>query len=118
MTVGPQPTPQPQTPVLKEQKIDVAKKFQKTLTVKKSTLKKKQKTYKLGVKVNDGGMHGVVTYKVTKYPKKGKKYISVSSKGKVTLKKGAKKGTYKIKITAAKAGGYKKTSRTVTIKVK
>ena len=118
VTVEPQPAPQPQTPVLKEQKIDVAKKFRKTLTIKKSTLKKKQKTYKLGVKVNDGGMHGVVTYKVTKYPKKGKKYISVSSKGKVTLKKGAKKGTYKIKITAAKAGGFKETSRTVTIKVK
>lgn len=115
---APQVPQTPQTPTLKEQKITVAKKFQKTFTVKKSSLKKKSKSYKLGVKVNDGGMHGVVTYKVTKYPKKGKKYISVSSKGKVTLKKGAKKGTYKIRITAAKAGGYKQTSKTVTIKVK
>lgn len=103
---------------LKSQKITVAKKFRKTLVVKKSSLKNKSKTYKLGVKVNDGGIHGKVTYKVSKYPKGGKKYISVNSKGKVTLKKGAKKGTYKIKITAAKAGGYKKTSKTVTIKVK
>lgn len=117
--VTPPMTPQvPQTPTLKEQKITVAKKFQKTFTVKKSSLKKKSKSYKLGVKVNDGGIHGVVTYKVTKYPKNGKKYITVSSKGKVTLKKGAKKGTYKIKITAAKAGEYKETSKTVTIKVK
>ena len=46
------------------------------------------------------------------------RYISVSKKGKVKLKKGAKKGTYKITIAAAKTGEYKETKKVVSIKVK
>ncbi len=57
-------------------------------------------------------------YKVTKAPKGGKKYISISKKGKVTIKKGAKKGTYKIKVYVVKSGCYNAASKTVTIKVK
>lgn len=60
---------------------------------------------------------GKLTYKVTKYPKNCKKYISVSKKGVVTLKKGIKKGTYKIAITAAATEGYEATTKIVTIKI-
>ena len=55
---------------------------------KASSLKKKAK--KFSVKVAGA------TYTVT--GKKAKKYIKVSKKGKVTVKKGIKKGTYKIVI--------------------
>lgn len=103
------------------QKIVVAKKFQETYVVKHRSVRKSSKTYNLGTKIiTSGGFgHGTVTYKVTKYPKNAKKYIEVNRKGKVTLKKGAKKGTYAIKITAQAVGNeYKKATKTVTIKVK
>lgn len=44
-----------------------------------------------------------------------KKYIKVSSKGILTLKKGAKNGVYKVRITAAETKKYKK--QTVVVKV-
>ena len=59
-----------------------------------------------------------LTYKVTKYPKKAKKCMTVTKSGKVTLKKKAKKGTYKIRITAAKTSKYQKAVKYVTVKVK
>ncbi len=80
-------------------------------TIKYSKLKKKAVSYSI-IKKSGGGK---VTYKVTKGKKK---YIKVSKKGKVTLKKGTKKGTYKIKITVAKKGKYKKTTKTIKIVVK
>ena len=51
--------------------------------------------------------------------KSGDKRIKVSSGGKVTLKKGLPKKTYKIKVTAtAKDDGlYKSVSTTKTIKI-
>lgn len=82
-------------------------------TYKKSSLKKKSKSFYIKAKAKTK-----VTYKVSKYPKGGKKYIKVNSKGKVTIKKGAKKGTYKITVTAKKTSKYKKATKTVTIKVK
>lgn len=94
----------------KTQKITVDKKFNKSVVLKASTLKKKKAAYKLKAK-------GTLTYKVTK----GKsKYISVSKKGVVTLKKGCKKGTYKVTITAAatKSGEYKKAAKTIVFVVK
>ena len=42
----------------------------------------------------------------------------VTKSGKVTLKKKAKKGTYKIRITAAKTSKYQKAVKYVTVKVK
>lgn len=63
------------------------------------------------------GAKGKVTY--TKV--KGDKKISVASNGKVTVKKGLKKGkTYKVsvKIKAAGGNGYKAATKTVTLKVK
>ena len=93
------------------QKITTAK----IKTYKASKLKKKKVTFSLKAKTSGDGK---LTYKVTKYPKGMKKYISVSKKGKVTLEKKAKKGTYKITITASKTSKYKKAKRVIIIKVK
>ena len=56
-----------------------------------------------------------MTYKVTKGKKK---YISVSKTGVVTVKKGAKKGTYKVLVTVAAKGEYQKTTKEIMIVVK
>ena len=53
-----------------------------------------------------------------KTAKKLRKYIKVTKSGKVTLKKKAKKGTYKILITASKTSKYKKATKIIKIKVK
>lgn len=79
---------------------------------KASSLKKKATTFTLKIK----GV-GVRTCKAS-VPSKLKKYISVSKKGKVTLKKGAKKGTYKIVVKCAGTNNYKAGTKTITIKVK
>ena len=110
------------TRTLYSQKITVAKKFRKTFTISRRKLKRSGRTYKISAKVTplDGGVgHGLVSYKVTKYPKGAKKYITVNKKGKITIKRNAKKGTYKIKITANSVSNrLKKASKTITIKVK
>lgn len=82
---------------------------------KYSTLKKKKQSF--SIKATASGK-GKLTYKVSSYPSKAKSFISVSKTGKVTLKKKAKKGTYKIKISAASNSNYKSTSKTITVKVK
>lgn len=110
------------TGTLYSQKITVAKKFRKTFTISRRKLKKSGRTYKISAKVTplDGGVgHGLVSYKVTKYPKGAKKYVTVNKKGKVIIKRNAKKGIYKIKITANSVSNrLKKASKTITIKVK
>lgn len=83
--------------------------------IKFSALKKAKKAF--NIKASTSGK-GKLTYKVTNYPSKAKSFISVSKTGKVTLKKNAKKGTYKIKISAASNSNYKSTSKTITVKVK
>lgn len=84
----------------------------KIKTYKAKKLKKKKATFSLNAKTNG---NGTLSYKVTK----GKsKYITVNSKGKVTLKKKCKKGTYKIAINATGTRTYKPASRTVFIRVK
>ena len=113
------PSVQPSsTPTQMPQKIEVAKRFKKTCIVKYKDIRKKKKTLKLGVKVNKGKAHGIVTYKVTKYPKGAKKCVTVNKKGVVTIKKRTKKGTYKIKVTANANAIMKKATKTVTIKIK
>ncbi len=87
-------------------------------TYKYKKLKKSSKKFSIKPVVNGGKAHGKVTYKVTKYPKGGKKYIKVNKKGIVTLKKKAKKGTYKVKVIAAETAFFKSSSKTVTIRVK
>lgn len=95
----------------KKQTISTAK----IKSYKASFLKKKTVSFSLKAKASGKTK---LTYKVTSYPKNSKKYITVSKNGKVTLKKGAKKGTYKIMIKAAASSKYKAASKTVVIKVK
>ena len=84
-------------------------------TLKATSLKKKASTFKIA-----GSAKGKLSYKVTK--KDAKKVVSVSTKGTVTVKKGAKKGTYKVNVTvtAAETSAYKvaKKNIVVTVKVK
>ena len=96
---------------LKKQIIKTAK----IKTYKAKKLKRKKATFNL--KARSLGK-AKLTYKVTKYPKKAKKCMTVTKRGKVTLKKKAKKGTYKIRITAAKTSKYQKAVKYVTVKVK
>ena len=46
------------------------------------------------------------------------RHYELKKSGKVTLKKKSKKGTYKIRITAAKTSKYQKAVKYVTVKVK
>ena len=78
-------------------------------TVKASVLKKKAVSFKWKTKVQEKAKVSYVSFN---------KNIKVTAKGKVTLKKGLKKGDYKIKITTAATNNYKKAVKKVTIKVK
>lgn len=95
----------------KAQKITTAK----IKSYKASSLKKKSVSFSLKAKASGKGK---LTYKVTMYPKGMKKFITVNKNGKVTLKKGIKKGLYKITIKAAAKGKYKEASKVVKIQVK
>ena len=90
----------------------------KKVTVKASKLKKKQ-VIKAAKAFNVKDAQGKLTYKVLKYDKKAKKKIAVSKAGKVTVKKGLKKKTYKLKvrITAKGNANYESATQTVTLKV-
>ena len=88
----------------------------KTKTVKAKTLKKKKLTVKNSITVKKA--KGTVSYK--KAAKGSAKFLSISKKGVITVKKGKyKKGTYKIKVTVTANGNktYKKGSKTVTVKI-
>lgn len=81
---------------------------------KKVNAKKKKVVIKLGVKTP---VKTKITYTV-KAKKSLKKYITVSKAGKVTIKKGAKKGTYKVVINIKGTTSFKGGKKTITIKVK
>ncbi len=102
-SVAPSQIPQKQT-------IIVSKKASKTIVLKVKNLKKKKATFKIGAKAKTG-----LSYTLSK---KAKKYITVSKSGKVTIKKGCKKGKYVITITARATSDYEKATKKVTIKVK
>ena len=79
-------------------------------------LKKKNQTIKLKKAIKLKGTVGTKTFKKAKGPK----FISVNKKsGKITVKKGTKKGKYtvRIKVTAAGNKNYKKESKTVKVTV-
>ena len=83
-------------------------------TLKAATVKKKAQVITPGVSANS---KGELSYKKTS----GSKNITVNAKtGKLTVKKGTKKGTYKVKvkIRAAAAGNYNAGSKTVTFSIK
>lgn len=71
-------------------------------------------SFKIGAKASGKGK---LTYTLNKKAKASKK-IKVSKAGKVTIKKGLKKGTYKITVKAAATKNYKAAKKTITIKVK
>jgi hypothetical protein len=84
----------------------------KTITAKKNATKTFKKSKAFKVKSAKG--------KVTFAKKSGKAKIVVAKNGKVTVKKGLKKGTYKVKVavTAAGNGNYLPKTKVVTLKVK
>jgi hypothetical protein len=87
------------------------KKSSATFTAKK--LKKKAASFSIGPSSSSGG-------KVTCVKKSGHKYLTISKAGKVTVKKGAKKGSYTMKVTvkSAATAKYAAASKVFTIKVK
>ena len=90
-----------------------------TKSVKLKAVKKKSVTVKGAVKVTKA--QGKLACKITSAPKAVKKYLKISSKGVITVKKWAKakKGSYKIKVkvTAKGTSNYKSKSVTKTIKL-
>lgn len=89
-------------------------------TVKYSNVKKKAQTV-APVKVSKA--KGYVTYSGEGSNAKSKKALKINAKnGKITVKKGTKKGTYKMKVTVSASGDEtsngKTVSKTVSIKVK
>ena len=91
----------------------------KTVKVKVGKKKKKttkNKTFAKSKAFKVSGNEGTVTFKKSS----GNKKITVASNGKVTVKKGLKKGTYKVKVkvTDNESDEYFAVTKTVTLKVK
>lgn len=80
-------------------------------TVKASALKKSAKSFSIKV----AGAKGKLSYSVASGSKKA---LSVSKSGKVTVKKGTKKGSYSVTVKAASTAKYAAATKTVTVKVK
>lgn len=79
-------------------------------TYKAKDVKKAAKSFKIGAKAPTK-----ITYSVSG---NSKKVLSVTKSGKVTVKKGAKKGTYKVTVKAASSSKYKAATKTVKVVVK
>ena len=88
----------------------------KTVVVRYAKLRKKKQVIKPGKVFVIQNTAGKVSYEKTR----GNRKITVSKTGKITIGKGLKKGTYKIKvkITDHEDKIYKKKSKTVTIKIR
>ena len=84
-------------------------------SVKFSKLKKKNQSVAISKALKVTGAKGNLSYAKAG----GNKKISVAKSGKITIKKGLKKGTYKIKIkvTASGNAAYKAGSKTVTVAI-
>lgn len=93
----------------------------KSAKVKYSAAKKKARTLAVSKVAKITKAQGTKRFKVTKWTtSKAKKYIKVNAKtGKVTVKKGTPKGTYKFKLRVKAAGNanYKAGVKTVKVKV-
>ena len=89
-----------------------------TKTVKASAVKKAAKKVKITVKKAKANK-GKVSYSVNEKTKASLlKYVKVSKKGVVTLKKGAKKGTYYVTVKKAGYKKYNPVTKVVKIRVK
>ena len=96
----------------------------KKVKIKKSKIKKKKQTISLKKWAVMSNVKGVISFKLNT-AKKGKKSfrkkIKLNTKtGKITLKKGMKKGTYKLKIKVKVTGdnNYNPIEKTVIVNVK
>lgn len=96
------------------------KAVKKGVTVKASKLKKAKSRIALKKLLTVKKAKGTVTFKKVSVNKRSGNFKVDAKTGKVTIKKGTKKGTYsiRIKVTAAGAGDYKPISRTVTCKIR
>ncbi len=97
----------------------------KTVKVKRKAVKKKSKTIKRAKAITVSNAKGTLSYKLQsakKGKKSFKKKFKVNAKtGNIKVKKGLKKGTYKVKIQVKDAGNtnYKASAwKTVTVKVR
>ncbi|MCR5208246.1 MAG: hypothetical protein K6C14_07220 [Eubacterium sp.] len=90
--------------------------FGKKAFVQRAKLKKKNQTVKRVEAFYIENAQGKLSFKKTK----GNKKITVAKNGKITVKKGLKKGTYTIKVTIKAAGNatYKAATQKVTVKIK
>ena len=88
-----------------------------SFSVKAKALKKKAQTVTFTAKSSSGGK---ITYSGKGKNAKSKKALKISKSGKITVKKGTKKGSYTMKVTAkcAAAGDFAAASEVFTIKVK
>ena len=92
---------------------------------KASKLKKKTVKVKAKKAFKVTGAKGKVTYKrigiscKKKLAKQAKKRIKIAKNGKVTCKKGLKKGTYKVKVKVKAAGNssYLPATKTTTLTI-
>jgi hypothetical protein len=102
---------------LKELSFTITK-AENPLTIKtgKKTYKRSKLTKKRSFKIGAKNAQGKVTYTALKKAKKAG--IKVTKKGKVTIPKNCKKGTYKIRVNAAGNKNYKAKNINVTVQVK
>ena len=89
-------------------------------SVRKATIKASKSTVKRGRKttvkiLSDAGSK--LTVKGKSKNARNKKYVTIKG-AKITFKKKAPKGKYKFTATSAAKGSFKKTTKTITIKVK
>lgn len=100
----------------KTKKANTLKVKGKTVKLSAVKLSKKKQTIKRKKAITVSKAKGSVTFKKTK----GTSKIKVSKKGVITVKKGLKKGTYKIKVkvTAKGNSSYKAGSKTATVTIK
>ena len=114
-------TKKPNTPTVKTKKPNTLRVKAKKQTVKFAKLKKKKRTIALKKWVSVRKAQGKVTYRLSsakKGKKSFKKYFKVAKNGKITIKKGLKKGKYKVKIKVIAAGNNEYAAKTVTVTVK
>ena len=87
-----------------------------TISPRKKTVKRSKLTKAKSFTIKVKKAKGKVTYKALKKAKKAG--IKVSKKGKVTIPKNCKKGTYKIRVRAAGNEDYRAKNSYVVIKIK
>ena len=91
-----------------------------SITIKKSTFKKTLSAKKLKKKKSTFKVKATAKGKVTYSKVSGDSHIKINKNGKVTVKKGTPKGTYKVKVlvTAKSTSKYNKNTKTTTLTVK